>query len=259
MKQWVLNIAIIVFLLITLFGGLTWIGDRIQPIEKNLVLTGPTLTTGLRNLLLHLASASDLIQERDALEVENERLKKLNTELELLSKENSELRKFVNFRIEKKISIAVARVYGFQIPGPHKGYFDAGSQDGVQNGQWVFENSGGIVGQISDVRETVSIVTFLSSPEISVQAFSRSSNEVIGVTQGGNHAEVILGLVPKHIRLQAGAHIFSAIEGTRSMEFLIGTVESVSSKPSDLFQTALVSLSVPFSKITYGAVFSERR
>lgn len=250
---------IVVFFLFTIFGALSWVGDRIQPVERDLVVAGSKVNSGLRNLLLRLASASQVLQELNRLEAENERLRKQNTELELFAKENAELRKLVDFRNAKRVSAVTARLYGFQTFSEHKGFFDAGSQDGIRKGEWVFESSGGIVGQISDVRETVSVVTFLSSPEISVQTTLGPSNEVIGVTQGGNNAEITLGLIPKHVQLPIGSRVFSAIEGTRSKEFLVGTVESISSEPSDLFQTALVSLSVPFSKITYGAVLNETR
>lgn len=254
MRRSTFVIILIAIFVLSLFGIMSWMGDRVQPLERDVMLSGQEALGGVKRFIANFRSAADLQKKYDALQEENIALKKNIGDLSLQSKENEELKKILNFTSKKELQTVNGRIYGYQAVELSRAFFDGGAGEGIVKGDVVLSASGNFIGVISHVREGVSEITYLSSPEVALQVTGSRFQEVVGVTEGGNHIEVKVGLIPASIQLKKGDFIFSAIEGTIPGEFLIGTVESVSSHPSDLFQSAVVTFVEPLSKVVRGSV-----
>lgn len=253
MKRAPFIISLVGIVFLSLFGILTWVGNSLHPLERDLMVGGTGVLSGIKNFVQNFSSVSRLRSERETLIIENDRLRQEVAELQLLSRENEELRKFANFVEKERAPSVTTRLYGFQSVNPHKGFLNAGSNQGVQKDDWVVGSGGNLIGRVASVRGSMSEVIFISSSEISLQVVGSDSAEIIGVTQGGNAVEISLGFIPKSVHLQRGMNLYSAVEQGLQKEYLIGSIDSVTSEPSDVFQRAVVTLFQPLSQITYAS------
>jgi cell shape-determining protein MreC len=127
---------------------------------------------------------------------------------------------------------------------------DAGSTEGVEMGDWTVAR-GAVLGTVTEVRESVSYVTLLSSPQ---STFSVRLGEFDGEAYGLGGGRYRLQL-PKGQAVAVGDPI---ILPTMGLE-LVGTVASVETPESDPFQTVYFNVPAALAELQYVDIFKPRR
>ncbi len=197
--------AIIVLLLLLIFGGPLF--------DKKL-----SISQSINNLLSIPSSRQEFEDKIASLEAENLKLRK-----QILSKDG--------------IDSVSAKVYSsYPLNNRSEIAISAGKKNGIEVGDTVVYGDNVLVGKITNVFKSSSIVTTIFDPswEISVRI---GDNEVDALLSGGN--ELTLTLIPKEIEIKPGEKVVSA--GSNIPYGLkIGIVRSVSDIPGGVFKKAIV-------------------
>lgn len=151
-----------------------------------------------------------------------------------------------------------AKVVGMKsfLPGyslPEQFVIDKGASDGLAKGMTVvYENV--LIGQISEVREHVSLVDLSFHKRFSVTAIT-SETQALGVVKGQGNGEFLLDNVVLSDELKKNDIVLTKgsvdIDGVGVISDLqIGKIISIEKKPSSLFQTAKLSRLVDIPRLT---------
>lgn len=242
-------------LLSAVFGGLSWLGNRLYPAIRFVEMRSEHSRMGIAKFIAHWRSVGRAYQELDQCKLENLELEGTRASYALLAKDLHELKTMLRFVERQNMNVVTARVYGFGIPGQHQGYLDAGKIDGVVAKYPVIGISGNMVGIVTYVEDHRSIITFLSSPELSLPVITTNSLVSLGVTQGGRGNEISLGYIPQQVVLNVDTDVLIPSSGTiLEQELYIGYVDSVVNNPSEIFQSATVVVPEPFDSISKASV-----
>ncbi len=246
----------VLVLLVSVFGGLSWLGNQLYPAVRFVEAGGGHARIGITKFIAHWRSVDKAYQRLDQCTLENRELEHVRASLALLEKDLHELKTLVRFVERQQANIVTARVHGFGVPGEHQGYFDAGKRDGVVEKYPVIGITGNMVGVVSRVDDHRSIITFLSSSELSLPVTTTNSLVSLGVTQGGRGNEVSVGYIPQQAVLAPNTEVLVPSSGTiLEQELYVGYVDSVMNNPSEIFQSATVVIAEPFDSISKASVF----
>ncbi|MBU6370490.1 MAG: rod shape-determining protein MreC [Patescibacteria group bacterium] len=130
---------------------------------------------------------------------------------------------------------------------------DAGTADGVAAGDQVVADGFVPIGFVSETFAHESKATLYSSSGVSTRVLVGSSSiETLATGMGGGALE---------IRLPSGSDVAvgDAVSAPSISTNIVGTVESVASKPSDSLETVLVSLPVNIANIRFVEIVSPSR
>jgi len=250
-----LYLFMVVLLLASIFGGLTWLGNRLYPAIRFVEDGGERARFGITKFIAHWKAIDTVYQDLDQCAVENQQLENVRASFALVEKELNELKTLVRFVERQKINVITARVFGFGVPGEHQGYFDAGTLDGVVIQYPVIGISGNIVGIVTRVEDHRSVITFLSSPKLSLPVITTNSLVPLGVTQGGRGNEISLGYIPRQAEVAANTGVLVPSSGTMlEQELYVGYIDALTNDPSEIFQSAVVVVPEPFDSISKASV-----
>lgn len=190
---------------------------------------------------------------------ENEQLRKevqkLNAEIasyKETERENEVLRKQLNFIKEHKDKKFIMANVIARSPGVFIQYLvlDKGKKDGVEDGQ-VVVSEGFLVGKIVEVNYSSSKVFIITNPTSTVAALT-SESRAFGLVKGEVGYGISLLDIPKEAQLKPGeAVVTSGLGGEYPKGIIIGQIEKIEGKPTDLFQRASLKTPIEFSKIEY--------
>jgi len=230
------KIPFILFGLLLLFILLSLLLPTLIP--RNLIFIGKPLWFLRETVLLNLTEARDLLRSKSELIIKNkeekkeiEKLQLQNLRLNLLEKENAELKSLLGRKKSDKMTLArvlakgAGSIYDSLI-------IDLGEKD-VRKGDKVFVEGAVLVGLIDEVFGKNSRVKLLSASgnsykvEVGLQGIRAKATG-----RGGGNFEIIL---PRGVEIGIGDEIISpAFEGT-----LVGVVDFIDSRPQDSFQKIL--------------------
>ena len=182
-----------------------------------------------------------------SLEQENALLKAENAKLKRLQEENSLLRKQLKVGQQKEGSLLLANAIGFSPFSTKKLLLmDKGSENGVKDGDLLVIGSN-LLGVIVEVGPKISSARILSDPDSKIPA--ETENGTKGILTGEFQASVSLKNVLIGDRLNVGDIVFTSGELGFPKDFVLGEVKEVKKTDQDLFQEALVTPFIDFSKI----------
>jgi rod shape-determining protein MreC len=191
------------------------------------------------------------LRERNAeLEAENSRLQ---TQIIVLQQQISEaqvLYGLLNFERQQPENQYVAASVIGRDPNPFMGYIiiKAGSDQGIRRGMPVVTEQG-LVGRISTVSASASLVQLITDPSSAVNV-RLSSSQTEAILSGSVTGDVILDLVPQDITIQPGELVLtSGLGGNYPPNIVIGQVLNVRRQENELFQGASVQTVVDFSQL----------
>ena len=181
-----------------------------------------------------------------------EEVKKLNAEvasLQELKVENKALRDQLGFSQKTDYQTVAAEIISHE-PESLLQYFmiNKGKSDGIDKNMIVL-SSGLLVGKVSDVYDKQAKVVLITNPTSSTAVMTENSR-ANGIVKGGIEYPLVMEMIPQNEVISPGDRIVtSGYGGDYPKGLLLGTVENVESKPTDLFQKAVIKPLIDFSRL----------
>lgn len=192
----------------------------------------------------------------EELEKENQGLRKQLVDQEELKKENSALKDQFVTTISKKQKLIPAKIIGRPsfIPNvslPSFFVLSAGAKDGVFVNQTVVVQDN-LVGKISKVSQSLSVVTLITNPLSSFTA--ETKDDILGVIKGQGEETLLFNNVlgSKTLRVEDTVTTKGDINENGTgypPNLVVGKIISIDKTQSNLFQTALVKSAVSFETL----------
>lgn len=195
----------------------------------------------------------------------NEKIEELKLnilELQKVERENEDLR--VALEIDEKYN-HFNKVYANVIIRDYSNWnetftINKGTNDGIKLKQTVI-SSGGLVGYISNVTPTSSIVTTIIDPNISVSIEIATINE-LALLKGDfdlkNDGQMKITNIPINAEVSVGEKIYTSGIGTMYQKgLIIGEIKEVINKKNDVDRYAIVEPYTNFSSLDFVAVIVE--
>lgn len=157
-----------------------------------------------------------------------------------LEKENETLREALQIGLKKDFQLAFAQVIGKDI-GQESILINQGAGDGLSVGMPVITEQKVLIGRISEVFESFSQVTLISSKESTFDA-KVSGTDTTGVARGQGNSKIKFDLVPQDKTLKADDLVVSSSMGGIYPEGLLaGVVNNVSRNDVSPFYQAEIT------------------
>ncbi len=195
------------------------------------------------------ADSARLREERDALVLENARLRGTAQEAE-------ELRALLAYRERSGQEPVAARVIGRTSDLGLDGLLiDRGTDDGVGEGMAVIAGDGFYLGLVRQAGPTTAVVLLGTDSRHRVAAMLQNGTRSIGYVEGGRGLGMAMRLIPQDERVDAGQLVVtSGLDPAIPRGLVIGRVERVTRAPQEPFQTAVVSPMVAADRQSFVAV-----
>ncbi|HTK04632.1 MAG TPA: rod shape-determining protein MreC [Candidatus Eisenbacteria bacterium] len=185
-------------------------------------------------------------RDRETLAAAVESLRLENAKLREQALENDSLKRALAFREREADRLVLARVVSETDEDVFHGLvIDRGTEDGVRPGQAVIVGDGIIVGKVFEARRRTASVLLLSDTKSRLAVSVQNATDTAGVLEGDRGLSMAIDLIPQAEQLSPGDIIVtSGIEPGVRRGLVVGTVEKVSKRTQDPFQSAAV---MPFS------------
>ncbi|MEI8061792.1 MAG: rod shape-determining protein MreC [bacterium] len=173
----------------------------------------------------------------------------LNAKITALQSENDSLKSFLNANDDVNTKRPQGSLFAVSEKPPFSPYdsitIRGGSQNGIQVDDIVFAGPDVIVGYVSKVLDTTSIVTLYSSSGEHQEVYvGTSSDTVVSEGRGGGNFYI---KVPSETKVAVG----DPIVWPSMQNILLGKVDKVDAAPGDAFSYILFKSLIPISSIRY--------
>ncbi|MBP1919553.1 rod shape-determining protein MreC [Youngiibacter multivorans] len=241
-------------------------GTTVASDRKTLIESGAGAALGPVQMVMYSANKRletliDFFLRYEDIKVENAQLSQANTELEaklreyeMMKTENESLKSMFSFKDRRAeydyLGVNIINVTGSGIITAYT--IDRGSNDGIVKGMAVMSPDG-IVGQVTEVSGSFSIIETISSENISIHVKVVETSENSGILQGqrgaGNEQLAKVTYLPADSLVKAGDSIVtSGLGGFYPPDIYVGEVVSVAEDKGKLMMTAVVKPAVDFDR-----------
>ena len=193
-----------------------------------------------------------------ALRRENERLAAENLRAKALEAENESLSTLLQLKSSFAYQTTAAVVIARESSEVKRSVtLSKGSDDGIQRGDVVIAEGGALVGRVSDVGPTFSIVTLISdrsSTVIGATETSAATGDVVGQLGGAlimQNIDSTETVTPGEQVLTAGIQLPGGVRSPYPKGLLIGVVSDVKREASSVVQTAFLQPTADLEKVSY--------
>lgn len=199
------------------------------------------------------AGSSELRDENARLQAEVDRLREENTRLIGVLQENGRLRELVGFRERHpEYNLIPARVIARDTSPFFRVLKVEISADAKLEPRMPVVSAQGVVGQVHQVFEGYADVVIVSDPRSRIDVVSQR-NRAQGVVEGLGHERDYQGrisyLSERDEVVEGDVMVTSGMGGIFPRELVVGTVAEVQESQRGLFQEAVISPSVDFSRL----------
>ena len=255
------NVMILSAILIVLFGF------TVYKDSKTLIESGAGAALNPVQKVLYSANKRvenfiDFYLRYETVKADNETLLKENIELneklrnyDILVEENKSLTEMFSFKNRRnEYNYVGANIIGNSGGGIITSYtIDIGSKDGVKKGMAVMTPDG-IVGQVTDVALTYSLVETLSSENVSIHVTTVENAENTGILVGYQGADkkqmAKINYLPIDSSIKEGDSIVTSGLGKfYPPNIFVGTVTKIIEDKGNLMKTAIIETKVNFKGI----------
>lgn len=258
------NQTLLVIIVVGLLIGFYYLGV-LTPLERlgstalrPFQLAAVAITDGLERLLKPFSDIAALEEENRALRQDNHRLLTTVASLQQRVAEQTSLVSQVEFLSERRFTYAPARVLG-QTADPtfHSIILNVGQAQNVAIGQAVVVADGVLVGTIRSVEFDHAEVLLISDSRSVIDVSVQNDAATPGVISGQFSAHLFMDLIPQGEPIALGDIIVTRPGGAVSYGGLvIGRVVETTSKPGELFQSALIAPAASFDTISVVSVIT---
>lgn len=246
----IITVLVISLLLVTLnlFGWLKPVRIVFDQIFAPIVRVGGNIGGSLFDSVGLIGSVGSISKQNKALENEVAELKKQLADVKEITYENDLLRTQLGFSARQNLSLAPARVIGYEPDNVRKFItIDRGSSVGIKKGMAVISN-GVLVGFIDSVNSYTSQVFLASDPDFRIRALGQD-NRAQGTIKGQIGQGYVMDRIAQNEVIKPGETVITAGSDTVPKGLVIGQVESVERSDNAIFQTADVKPPINLNKL----------
>lgn len=185
---------------------------------------------------------------------------RLELEKDVLTEENDELRKHLNFFSSSTFSYIEAEIIGKNVdPVANTLIINKGTEFGIQIGDPVIAKEGIFIGKIARVERETAIVRLLQDGQSKVAATIRNEEKTLGIIEGGYGVSVQMNFIPQNETINIGDKIMtSGLEASVPRGLYIGTVEEVQKETYEPFQEAIVTPEINTQRLHIVSVITSK-
>ena len=202
-----------------------------------------------------LSSIGKIKKENKYLIEENLRLKAEGVKLADVIKENDDLRHQLNILPRDKFNLESAHIIGRDNYDDNSWVLiDKGERNGLAKGMSVIVSEGVLVGKIQEVFQSTAKVVFITDKLMNVNVETVETG-AIGVVKGTYGLGLTMDLVLQTDSLKVGDRVITSdISQNIPRGLLVGVIKEIDPTKNDLFQKAIISPPVDFSKLRFVSV-----
>lgn len=248
-----------IFILLVFFHYLGWL----NPIEygaRFLLIPVATKINQWRiasqNSYNYFFNQRVMAEEHDKCLSKNQDFAVADAQLKNLEKENSELRKQLNFFHRRNFTAVTADVVGQNSDIVERMVIiNVGETAGIKLGQPVISGDGILVGTIAKVEKSISMVRLINDNQSKIAATILNKDGSLGVVEGGYGLSVRMNFIPRNETVLIGDKIItSGLEQAIPRGLLIGEVAVAENESYQPFQQAVLITAIELSKLTIVSV-----
>ncbi|OIO19549.1 MAG: rod shape-determining protein MreC [Candidatus Magasanikbacteria bacterium CG_4_10_14_0_8_um_filter_32_14] len=190
---------------------------------------------------------------------EKNQLSEIN--VQILTEENLELKKQLNFFVQNNFEHVGAVVLSRTVnPLATTIMIDKGNKDGIQEGDPVVVNNGILIGKIIKVEDNRSVVRLINDNNSAIGATIMNRERSIGLVEGGYGLGVRMNYIPQNEVITPGDIIISSgLSDTIPRGLVIGNIEVVDKKPNEPFQQAVITPTADLSYINLVSIIVHKK
>lgn len=184
------------------------------------------------------------LADYEKLQAEKNQMIAKNAELQILERENDELRESLNFKKEKQYDTLMATVLGRDPTVSNYFILNKGSKDGVQNNLPVVSPEGMLVGKIIKVEESLSIMLIPTDTNFQTAAaiLGEGKNSTSGLVHGEKGLGIKMEFIPQDEEVFRGdVVVTSGLELNMPKGLVIGQIAELKRESRDIFGEATIS------------------
>ncbi len=199
-----------------------------------------------------LFNSSQLRKENIILRNENRNLTSQLVHWRDVQQENNFLRKALNINLEKKFNLILTRIEGEDISQGNI-IIDKGTVDGLYPGLPVINSDKVLLGRISRVFNSYSIVQFITSRQLSFSVEILDKNyqdKTLAIIYGRGDNQLEIKMIPYDKKINLGDLVISSYMNKNIPEgLLIGKIVKINKSATASFQTAVVKPFIDMSSV----------
>lgn len=198
--------------------------------------------SSIRNSYEDSKKQKDISSRAEFLEKEVVRLTVENAKFKELEQDNNKLRAQLNFLSSSNYKNVLANVISqnlvFDIrEGDQDIVIDKGSRDGIKEGLGVVNENGVIIGQVSEVRDSLSKVCLTTNRSCKFAATIQNQDRTMGITEGDLGLTIKMNYIPQSEKINNGDTVItSGLGGNISRGLVIGKVSQVNNLSNEIWQ-----------------------
>ena len=195
-------------------------------------------------------SIGDLKQENEKLAKENLKLLSKNALLRNMESENETLRNELKLLPREKFDLEAAKIISYDPRGRGNWIkIDKGKKDGIKSGMPVIVSNSVIVGKVEEAFSKSSRVILITNSQSAINGMV-GVTEAKGIAKGKYGLGIILDMVLQTDVINVGDEVItSGIGGAVPQGLLLGKIQEVRLSSDHLFQQAVISPPIEFSKL----------
>lgn len=234
------------------------------PWSRNLIWTAVTAVfsatqsaiSGLSGQWLPVAANPNLRQERDTLRQQVAHLTQKLSQAQQTLETVKNIQNIESYLAAKKFTAVTAPVIAFSPdPGIQSIVIGKGSTDGLKSGMAVVATDGILIGTIQRVHERNATVLLLVDSQAAVSARIQNTTQSIGLVRGERGLSLRMDYIPKNDAVSSGQTVVtSGSDAFIPPDIVIGPIQSVTSRTGDLFQQAIITVTIPYTRVSYVSV-----
>lgn len=228
------------------------VGDTLSPIQRIIYTVSKTISDTYEGIVKY----SELVNKIELLSKENGELKAKINSYEQLKVENDRLREILNFKdILDDYSFVGANIIGKNGAYTNEYIIDIGINDGLKNGMVVIAN-GGLFGMVTSVSDNWSLVSPIVNGSIAISGIVQRTNGNQGIVRGNESSgsseyNLKMEYLPVDEEVSIGDIIVtSGLGGVYPANIPIGEVISVESDKRNLSKSLFIKSHVDFEFVS---------
>lgn len=227
------------------------VGDTLSPIQKIIYTISKTISDTYDGIVKY----SELVDKIELLSKENGELKARINSYEQLRVENDRLREILNFKyVLDDYNFIGANIIGRNGAYTNEYIIDIGINDGLKNGMVVIAN-GGLFGMVTSVSDNWSLVSPIVNGSIAVSGIVQKTNGNQGIVKGNESSSIDYNLKMEYLPVDEEVSIgdiivTSGLGGVYPANIPIGEVVSVESDKRNLSKSLFIKSHVDFKFVS---------
>lgn len=209
-----------------------------------------------QDLYSYFADNKKIVDQYNNCLSKNQNFEVAVAKLKDLEKENTEIRKQLNFFHRRNFTSVAADIVGQNSDSAEKMIIiDVGDASGIKLGQPVISGDGVMVGTVAKVEKDISLVRLINDNQSKIAATILNREGSLGVVEGGYGLSVRMNFIPRNETVLIGDQIItSGLEQSIPRGLLIGEVAVAENEAYQPFQQAVLTTAIDLSKLSIVSV-----